>query len=54
MFQIAFNDFGIFAFRTAGHFYVVEPLIITISESFNVDRFSLKGPEGNTNPFPIS
>jgi len=34
MFQIAFNDFGIFAFRTAGHFYVVEPLIITYLISF--------------------
>ena len=27
--QIALNDLAIFAFRTAGHFYVVEPIIIT-------------------------
>ena len=32
--QIALNDYSIFAFRSAGHFYVVEPLIITYLISF--------------------
>jgi len=40
--QIALNDLAIFAFRTAGHFYVVEPIIITyIILFFRAKKFVL-------------